>query len=465
MKIKKTIKTDYSIYNPFRFNNCKNEQENLLNELSSTNLFGGIELNRNLFKPIVAFELLIKQEDIIKKLKIRNTENSKDIFECLSLFYHDLATENETVKQILKISEYSSIKDLIDSLHCYAEVQHAEIHPTDNCNLNCLGCTYQNQHSISSIKEQFPLSSMDSLKKINPKTIVIVGGGEPTLYKNLNFTIDDFILHLKKALPNSHFGMITNGTFLAPGDWLKHLEWIRISIDSASTNRYAQMRGKNLFDKVIINLHRYLKSDVPKVGVSFLYSKFNYDEYFDFFLSIFNRVSLKEPDLLHKLQFHFRPLRHKDNKIDIDHKDYISNVEIDKISRQIQLYLKKNREIINFLQNNTNIYAYLGGNVQPVYSFERCFYSRVFHIIRPNGDLLPCSWVCDKKEHIIGNILQDSAISIALKKIFVTEFINDKCKKELCLQNHVNYILDLALNEKIVLEDYQINELKKDGMF
>ncbi len=458
-------KLNYSIYNPYRFDNQIDININPLKSIAPVNTFSGIALNRNLFKSIVSIELLNKQENVIKSLRIREVKYAKSAFNYFHDFYYGLKSEEETIKYLLRISKFGTLSDLIEALTCYSKIQHAELHPTDNCNLNCVGCTYQDKHIALNSKNQFPISSLESLTKINPKTLIFVGGGEPTLYKHENSTIGDLISSVKAILPDLRLGMITNGTCFVPGCWHDNLDWIRISIDSASPTLYAQMRGKNLFNKVIYNLHRYLDNDIGKVGVSFLYSKHNYEEYLAFFLKIHNEIFSNSNALVDKLQFHYRPLRHYGHRIDMDHDDYLSSSEINQIADQIQTYLKKNPHIINFLSQNTNITAFLGGNIQPIFNFKRCYYSRVFHIIRPTGDLFPCSWVCNKKEHIMGNIIYDSITSIALKKIYVTEYINDYCRKDYCLQNHVNHILDLALKNKINLKDQQIKELEKDGMF
>jgi len=71
--------------------------------------------------------------------------------------------------------------------------------------------------------------SIWELKCLGLKTVELTGGGEPTLYKDIN----DLIAIITDALYNLKCGLITNGTnlkVLTP-ESLKRLTWIRVSMN------------------------------------------------------------------------------------------------------------------------------------------------------------------------------------------------------------------------------------------
>jgi MoaA/NifB/PqqE/SkfB family radical SAM enzyme len=71
--------------------------------------------------------------------------------------------------------------------------------------------------------------SIEALKNLGLKTVELTGGGEPTMYKDIN----DLIAIITDALFNLKCGLITNGTNLKvlTRKSLERLTWIRISMN------------------------------------------------------------------------------------------------------------------------------------------------------------------------------------------------------------------------------------------
>ena len=111
---------------------------------------------------------------------------------------------------------------------------HIELHPTDVCDHKCVGCYYADKGT-----DVMPLEYVPKiLKTYRPKSVVLVGGGEPTLYRYKNYYFGDLVAEIKRTDPRIQIGLVTKGTHIPPGDWQKDLNWIRVSIDSATPETF-----------------------------------------------------------------------------------------------------------------------------------------------------------------------------------------------------------------------------------
>lgn len=124
----------------------------------------------------------------------------------------------------------SAIKDLRSGRN-HPIVLH--IMPTEACNLRCVFCSVAQRGENG---KQFPDLGLDLIKKVvgnfkkmGLKAIILSGGGEPTIYPQINELLE--FLHNRKL----EIGLITNGVVLAEKikpKSLGYLTWIRISINS-----------------------------------------------------------------------------------------------------------------------------------------------------------------------------------------------------------------------------------------
>lgn len=139
----------------------------------------------------------------------------------------------------------------------FPSVLCTHISPEGACNLKCSYCsvTYRkvsNRLNIDTIKDY-----VLQLKRVGLKSVILTGGGEPTIYPHFNELVE--WLKVDQGLD---IGLITNGTQarrVSHQIW-RHFSWIRISI--------------NIFDgwedKIIIP-RRLVNSDAV-VGSSFVFT-------------------------------------------------------------------------------------------------------------------------------------------------------------------------------------------------
>ena len=95
---------------------------------------------------------------------------------------------------------------------------HAQIIPTNKCNLNCEFCSCRDRNKSGEIPIKELKQIFNILKKHETKAVTITGGGEPLLYKEIN----EIINH-----NNFQVGLVTNGILL--DNLKKEVFWCRIS--------------------------------------------------------------------------------------------------------------------------------------------------------------------------------------------------------------------------------------------
>lgn len=144
-----------------------------------------------------------------------------------------------------------------------------EIDLTDGaCNNKCKYCFFNNNSykKLEIINKGKLFELLLDLKRLGIKAIELAGGGEPTMHPDFQEIID-FIDDC-----GFKFGLVTNGLLLGNYNINKrNLEFIRISLDAATSETYFKVHGVHSFDKVINNI-RYLINyiDYKKIGIGFL---------------------------------------------------------------------------------------------------------------------------------------------------------------------------------------------------
>jgi len=338
-----------------------------------------------------------------------------------------------------------------------------EFHPTDLCNLSCSGCTYGHDRSTKKGKDVFPFNGLEKLSALNPQSIVIVGGGEPTLYKDKNHTFTDLTRSLRNILPKAKFGLITNGTFFPNSADFSCFDWLRVSIDASTPNMYKTFRGKDFFNNVCQNLLLFLTTPVEYVGIGFLYSKINIGEYVECIRFFYGLVKSRTPQYLKKFNIQFRPLR-QDPKDEGNHfPEAISKNEIDSVFKKIYQLANTGKDIEDFIKNQTNAEIVEKGNTHHPLDFNMCYYSLIFNILRANGDIYPCFITVDQDEFCLGNLLTDPPEKISLNKLLIAGKQREICNPFQCRQCHINHILDGGLKGNRLPSDSP--EVKRNPFF
>ncbi|MCA9179638.1 MAG: radical SAM protein [Planctomycetales bacterium] len=421
----------------------------LLEDLVPASLENGWHVARNLRKPLNHLELLRGKEDLAVKLNLHNLLTPKEQFDAnFELLREHQARRLTTDRVVQALGRQTGLDTPLVAkwLREYATITHAEFHPTDVCNLSCVECSYG--HDDPELKPppiQFLFHAIDRISQFRPRSIVIIGGGEPTLYKNSGRSFGDVIEELVRTNPGVSLAVVTNGTHRPPGDWVRHIKWIRLSLDASTPETYDSFRGQALFDRVLQNLIRYLETDIPQVGVSFLFAKQNVKEYADVARLVFDLVQKHNPEAIARVNIQYRPLRRDPYRYSEAFEEAVSSSDIERAVQEVRALADSSEQMHSFLRNQTNVTAILGGNSHPPHTFARCYYSQVFHIFRANGDLRPCFIRVHEPEFILGNILRDSPETIALNTLFVGARRLSHCDEHGCRQCHVNYTFEQGL--------------------
>ncbi|MGD2272698.1 MAG: radical SAM protein [Desulfobacterales bacterium] len=141
---------------------------------------------------------------------------------------------------------------------------------TSACNFACPHCV---DSGIINTGEHLDLdtvkASLDTLQSQGLLSVILLGGGEPTLHKNF----EEIVRYIKGK--DLQLGIVTNGTRLGRvekvSDVLTHKDWLRISIDAACQETFFQSHrpksGVNLYD--ILSGAREIKSINPQLSLGY----------------------------------------------------------------------------------------------------------------------------------------------------------------------------------------------------
>ena len=334
----------------------------------------------------------------------------------------------------------------------YALACHVEFHPSDACNLACKNCVYDND--IHSSRQFFSLAEIDKVFRFKPQSMVITGGGEPTLHPRFS--------ELVGMLPDIQLALITNGTVEPSGNWPDRFSWIRISIDAATKDTYEWFRGRDYFDKVLRSFLQYLEYDIKYVGVGFVFSRYNMHEYADFARLIYDLVPARDRT---RVNVQYRPLRRDPQHRSRPFFEALSEQDIKDTADQVFKLACERPDMIPFLREQTNITDVLGGNVHTPRPFSNCHYAELFKIVRANGDIRPCCICPDDPALSLGNILTDSLDSIAQRMCNIVKLkAADYCNPVDCrMGSSISHTLEAGLKGK--LEPSKSLDVQADLMF
>lgn len=325
-----------------------------------------------------------------------------------------------------------------------------EIHPTDYCNLRCNYCTFKNsQH-----RDVLPIGAVQAIQELNPKVIVISGGGEPTLYKYNNYALNDLILLLREKIPDVRIGLKTNGQLALKGKSLEALEKIRISINAGTEDTLNRVCGGNL-EKCLDSFVYYLNQNVKEVSIGYLFNDDNVKEIPLFLRSLKEIQASMGEEFRKRVSIQFRPTcklsscrcrsaNFKEYPIMVSDTTDMWKSNIETIKNDIfadpelvpilECTNLEKRELFDYLANRT--------------SFENCYLSFVQMYIRANGNVFPCCQMASSESGSFGNILRDSIEDIKThQKTFWLS--SNRCKNpEDCCQlvSRKNVLLEKSLS-------------------
>lgn len=151
-----------------------------------------------------------------------------------------------------------------------------EIDPTNVCNHRCQWCVSVESHTGEVLDLDRLRSLLDELRTAGVLSVVLKGGGEPTVHPGF--------VELLDAVRASGLacGLITNGSFPRKGSVEKVREacqWVRVSLDAATAATHRAIHGTADFERILDNVRRLTAAPGgPTVGLNFVAERRNYRE-------------------------------------------------------------------------------------------------------------------------------------------------------------------------------------------
>jgi MoaA/NifB/PqqE/SkfB family radical SAM enzyme/spore coat polysaccharide biosynthesis protein SpsF (cytidylyltransferase family) len=147
-----------------------------------------------------------------------------------------------------------------------------ELSLTNRCNLRCEWCSDKKlRDSLGGELDGAILGQLlNDLKRGGTRSIVIEGGGEPTLHAQFS----EIVRTISRC--GFYVGLITNGTYDLSADLLSLFSWVRFSLDSADSEQYLKFKKADLFHSVMKNIEfcaQHKKDTI--VGVGYVVTKYN----------------------------------------------------------------------------------------------------------------------------------------------------------------------------------------------
>jgi len=160
-----------------------------------------------------------------------------------------------------------------------------QVGPTSRCNLNCSFCSNAKRTSHEDLDPKQLVEVMTRLRNRGLKTVEWTGGGDPTMYKDINYVMESaHAIGLQQ-------GMITNGVFLKKkvvAKNLNRLAWLRISmncLDYVSDVDIPKIKGVLGFsyvmnektDVLVLSNNKIYGDKIAKWGAPYFYQEKIFD--------------------------------------------------------------------------------------------------------------------------------------------------------------------------------------------
>ena len=304
-----------------------------------------------------------------------------------------------------------------------------EVHLTERCNNKCFYCNYKKSSKDMSIDDFKKV--VGKLSKVGVKAVILSGGGEPTLHKNVvdainvidSFGMDSAIISNLVLFNEKLYRTI-----------LEKCTWCRISFDSSSPEIYKKIRGTEGFGDVIKNiklLTGYKKKMGSKttLGLQVVVNKFNMDD-------IYKEIKLSSELGVDYVQV--RPVETMPKE-----KIPYSKNQYDHIMKQVQRGMRFERKNFKIICSNKwdTINPY---NKMRRHDFNFCHAYLLIGAIDVNGDSYVCCHQIEDKNKALcyGNLIKEPVNKVmSRRKKVISKLDLSRCYLE-CRASNINRCLE-----------------------
>jgi GTP 3',8-cyclase len=356
------------------------------------------------------------------------------------------------LKQIIDVDNKKLLlhtKEIIDYLEGRRnKVITLEVDLALACNHVCPNCTFGSSHSKVFLDEDVMEKIVENLSEIGVKGMIISGGGEPGMHKDLGTFVK------KVARSGVDVTLTTNGQLIHRHfeDLMYNLKRIRLSIDAASGSTFYYTHGKSRkdFDQVIANLKKAVHFKKEKglpidIGVSYLICEKNADEILhavDFYKEI-------GVDFLH-----FKPMQFWDKNTN---RYYYKNFPaVEKVFSRIEGF-KDNDFRVSISREK-----YFKEDKIKIH-YNKCHGAYFDMIVGADGKVYTCCHLKYDQDYCYGDLKKES-FNTVLKR--VKSKVAGKCFQG-CKMDAVNQFIECGKNNRSELEktvkEVDLNELEFGG--
>lgn len=291
-----------------------------------------------------------------------------------------------------------------------------EVHPTAKCNHACIHCSYKERNAYrNELPQEIMKRLIQSLIKLKVEAVYFSGGGEPTLYPNLDY----YVKILSAA--GIEVALITNGTCFEQTKLIHVADcfnYIAFSVPGANEEVFASITGKRLLENVLSvpeKIKEKFGSKSPVLGARVVLTNQNYKQV-EAFLKL-----LKERKFDYVL---FKVVR-----------DYEESGQ--GLGKAEENYLRKTIEELGVIDDEFTNLKHIFDYRNEVDFIGDCWMNRWGWLanISTDGKVYPNIVEIDHEEFLIGDLYEQSLEEIwnsprheEVKKISQETWLNGKCK-------------------------------------
>ena len=300
-----------------------------------------------------------------------------------------------------------------------------EISPTGACNHRCSFCAFDYlEYKPRSIDSKILLNTLTELGKVGLKSVMYAGEGEPLLHKN----IDHFIIHSKECGIDT--SIATNGVLFdleMSKKCLKHLSWMRVSLNAATPKMYRRIHGtkEKDFESVIENIKDAVNIKKENnlccaIGVQCILLPENFNE-------IVNLAKLLKPIGIDYLTI--KPfIKHLMSSHDIEKSFKYS--ELACLEKELEEFNSDSFKVVF----RANAMTKLEKELRP---YKKCLGLPFFAEILSNGDVYACGPYLGNKKFCYGNLYKRSFKEIwnGADREKVLNFVSNELDVQTCMKN------------------------------